>query len=78
MPEESVFEGTIVNSQNAKKFDLIIDIQGDEPLVSPYHIDAVINHHLKNFEYDIVLPTINSSQKNNTNICSSVGYFKIQ
>ncbi len=24
MPEESVFEGTIVNSQNAKKFDLII------------------------------------------------------
>ena len=24
MPEQSVFEGTIVNSQNAKKFDLIL------------------------------------------------------
>ena len=36
-----------------KKFDLIIDIQGDEPLVSPYHIDAVINHHLKNLAFHL-------------------------
>lgn len=59
-----------------KKFDLIVDIQGDEPLVSPYHIDAVINHHLKNLNYDIILPTITSSQKNNTNIIKVISNVK--
>ena len=59
-----------------KKFDLIVDIQGDEPLVSPYHIDSVINHHLKNFNYDIVLPTINSDQKNNSNIIKVISNIK--
>ena len=37
---------------------MIIDIQGDEPLISPYHIDQVIDFH-KNFNADIVLPTLN-------------------
>ena len=34
----------------AKKYKtkLIIDIQGDEPLLNPSHIDKVINFHLKN------------------------------
>ena len=31
------FSRPIKKFQN-KKYDLIIDIQGDEPLVSPYHI----------------------------------------
>ena len=26
-----------------KKYDLIIDIQGDEPLINPIHIDNVMN-----------------------------------
>lgn len=64
---ERIYEAYKKISKN-KKFDLIVDIQGDEPLVSPYHIDFVITHHLKNFNYDIVLPTIASDQKNNTNI----------
>ena len=38
---------------------LIIDIQGDEPLISPYHIDQVIDFHRKNYYVDIVLPTLN-------------------
>ena len=35
----------------AKKFKckLIIDIQGDEPLLDPTHIDKVIDFHLKNY-----------------------------
>ena len=28
-----------------KKYDIVIDIQGDEPLISPFHIDQVINFH---------------------------------
>ena len=30
-----------------KKYDLIIDIQGDEPLIDPNHIDQVIKFHQK-------------------------------
>ena len=41
-----------------KKFDLILDIQGDEPLISPYHIDQVIDFHKKNLDADIILPTL--------------------
>ena len=51
-----------------RKFDLVVDIQGDEPLVSPYHIDQVINFHIKNFKSDIILPTLKVKSKNNTNI----------
>ena len=28
-------------------FDLVVDIQGDEPLISPYHIDRKIKFHKK-------------------------------
>ena len=31
-----------------KKYDLIIDIQGDEPLINPLQIDQVIKFHIKN------------------------------
>ena len=44
-----------------KKYDLILDIQGDEPLISPYHIDEVITAHQKNDKYDILLPTLKLS-----------------
>ena len=51
-----------------KKYDIVIDIQGDEPLISPFHIDQVINFHKKNLETDIILPTLKIKVKNNTNI----------
>jgi len=51
-----------------KKVQLIIDIQGDEPLVSPDSIDRVIKFHKKNKNFDIVVPCIevknNISSKN--------------
>ena len=49
-------------------FDLVVDIQGDEPLISPYHIDKVVDFHLKNLDYDIILPTLKIKPTNNTNI----------
>jgi len=51
-----------------KKADLVVDIQGDEPLISPFHIDQVVDCHLKNFTSDIILPTLKIKPTNNTNI----------
>jgi 3-deoxy-manno-octulosonate cytidylyltransferase (CMP-KDO synthetase) len=55
-----------------KHYDLIVDIQGDEPLISPFHIDQVINFHIKNFEADIILPTLKVISLNNPNLVKVV------
>jgi len=49
-------------------YDFVVDIQGDEPLISPYHIDQIVNFHSKNKNSDIVLPTLQIKPTNNTNI----------
>ena len=41
-----------------KKFDQVVDIQGDEPLIDPLNIDHVIKYHIKNKKYDIILPNL--------------------
>ena len=51
-----------------KKYDFVVDIQGDEPLISPYHIDQIVNFHEKNKLTDIILPTLQIKPTNNTNI----------
>ena len=51
-----------------RKYDLIVDIQGDEPLLNPRHIDSVINFHLKNNNADIVLPSLKINKKKQTSI----------
>ena len=56
--------GTERIAEVAKKFTrakLIIDVQGDEPLVDPKDIDNVIDFHKKrNKNFDIVLPVKNT------------------
>jgi len=37
---------------------LIVDIQGDEPLINPKDIDSVIEFHKKNMHFDIVVPSM--------------------
>lgn len=51
-----------------KKYDFIVDIQGDEPLINPRHIDEVIKFHYKNKKTDIVLPNLKSKNKSSKNI----------
>ena len=58
---ERIFE----HAKKIKNVKLIIDIQGDQPLIDPAAIDKVISFHLKNYnKYDIVVPCI----KANTNL----------
>jgi len=52
-----------------KKFDLYVDIQGDEPLINPKHIDKLILFHKKNKIFDIVVPSLKmNKQFENPNI----------
>ena len=47
----------------AKKFKkkIIVDIQGDEPLINPAHIDQIVEYHQKNQrKIEILIPTIKS------------------
>ncbi len=52
--------GTERIAEVAKKFNakLVVDIQGDEPLVDPKDIDKVIDFHIKNQNFDIVVPSM--------------------
>ena len=54
------------------KYDLIIDIQGDEPLINPDHIDKLINFHLKNLNADIVVPSLPIKNLKNKNLVKIV------
>jgi 3-deoxy-manno-octulosonate cytidylyltransferase (CMP-KDO synthetase) len=60
------------SSKLKKKYDIIVDIQGDEPLISPYHIDQVVDYHIKNFNSDIILPSLKIKPINSTNIVKIV------
>ena len=66
---ERIAEAFIKEKDN---FDLVVDIQGDEPLISPYHIDEVIKFHKKNFDADIILPTLKINFPDNPNLIKVV------
>ena len=51
-----------------KNYDLIVDIQGDEPLLNPKHIDDVIKFHLRNMSSDIILPSLKIKKMSKTSI----------
>ena len=55
-----------------KKYDLIVDIQGDEPLISPRQIDQVIEFHLKNKKTEIILPSLKLKNISSYNIVKIV------
>jgi len=43
---------------NLDKDTIIVDIQGDEPLLKPYMIDDVVDYLVKNKGFDIIVPFI--------------------
>ena len=52
-----------VNILNLDKETIIVDIQGDEPLLKPYMIDNVADYLIKNNQFDIS-PIIDELGKN--------------
>ena len=52
---------------NLKNKDLIIDVQGDEPLINPSDIDRTINFFQKN-DFEIVVPNIEFGLRNKSNV----------
>ncbi len=64
----------ISEAQNklTEKFDFYVDIQGDEPLLDPKHIDKVINWHSKNSLFDIVVPSLRSKNIDSPHIVKIV------
>lgn len=55
-----------------KKIDIIVDIQGDEPLIKPDQIDKVIEFHLKNYNFDLVVPYLKLKNKTSKNVVKIV------
>jgi len=51
--------------------DLVIDVQGDEPLINPHHIDLVIKFFIKN-KFEIVVPNIKMNDGSRSNIVKLV------
>ena len=49
--------------------DFFVDIQGDEPLLNPDHIDCVVAEHQKHSEWDIVLPSLPIDKPETQHIC---------
>jgi len=45
-------------AKKRKKLKLIVDIQGDQPLIDPFVIDKVVDFHNKNKHFDIVVPSM--------------------
>tara|TARA_B100000700_G_C14798696_1_gene739459 strand:+ start:117 stop:851 length:735 start_codon:yes stop_codon:yes gene_type:complete len=62
--------GTDRIAEVAKKvnYDLIIDIQGDEPLLDFNHIDEVVDFHISNMKFDIIIPHLDFQSPESPNI----------
>jgi len=52
--------------------DYVVDIQGDEPLVDPDQIDAVVKEHRKHPDWEILVPTLPISQPETPHIVKIV------
>ena len=42
---------------------IVVDIQGDEPLLKPYMVDNVVDYLIKNNQFDIIVPFIKTFEE---------------
>ena len=62
----------IAEAAESMEADLFVDIQGDEPLLDPDHIDNVVAQHQKHLDWDIVLPSLSIDKPETQHICKVV------
>ena len=62
----------IAEVANKIKSDLVVDIQGDEPFIDPNHIDQLVDFHIKNQHFQIVVPFLKTKFTENRNIVKLV------
>ena len=71
-PEHTNGTERIAEAAKSLKADLFVNIQGDEPLVSPNHIESVIAEHVKHPEWDIIVPSLPIARPENPHIVKIV------
>ncbi len=60
-------------AKKMKKATFILDIQGDQPLISPRAIDLTVEFHKKNKHFDIVLPSMPiKNQEDNKSLVKTI------
>lgn len=62
----------IAEAAQQLKADYFVDIQGDEPLINPDHIDATVAAHVQHPEWDILLPSLPISQPESLHVVKVV------
>lgn len=62
----------IAEAMKGLKADYVVDIQGDEPLVNPEHIDAVVREHQRRPEWGVLVPSLPIAQPESPHIIKIV------
>jgi len=52
--------------------DFFVDIQGDEPLLNPNHIDDIVGEHQNHLEWDVILPSLPIDKPETQHVCKVV------
>jgi len=62
----------IAEAAREMKADFIVDIQGDEPLIDPAHIDTVVREHSRHPDWDILIPSLPITKPENLHVVKVV------
>lgn len=49
---------TVARSSNSAAPDLVIDIQGDQPLLNPQHLDIIVAEHTQRVGWEVLVPSV--------------------
>lgn len=62
----------IAEAMRGLSADYVVDIQGDEPLINPDHIDMVVEEHVRHPDWDILVPSLPTSKPESHHIVKIV------
>ena len=48
----------VTESSNCPALDLVIDVQGDQPLLNPEHLDIIVAEHARHKDWDVLVPSV--------------------